>query len=57
MEIIDLGLSDLEPISITMDDGPSSFGGGIELLMNEKKKTPTGSMNLDLGELDNLEKE
>lgn len=59
MEIIDLGLSDLEPISIHLDDSEpsSSFGPGIELLMNDKKKAPTGSMNIDLGELDKLENE
>ena len=56
MEIIDLGLSDLEPISLNISDGPS-FGGGIELLMNDKKKIPSGSMNIDLGELDKLENE
>ena len=59
MEIIDLGLSDLEPVSIQFNDAPSSsnLGSGIELLMNDKKKTPTGSMNIDLGELDKLENE
>lgn len=59
MEIIDLGLSDLEPVSINLDDSEpsSSFGPGIELLMNDKKKAPTGSMNIDLGELDKLENE
>jgi hypothetical protein len=58
MEVIDLGLSDLDTISINIDDGPSnSFGPGIELLMNEKKKAPSGSMNIDLGELDKLENE
>ena len=56
MEVIDLGLSDLDTISINIDDGPS-FGSGIELLMNEKKKAPSGSMNIDLGELDKLENE
>ena len=56
MEIIDLGLNDLEPISLNIDD-TQSFGGGIELLMNDKKKAPTGSMNIDLGELDKLENE
>jgi hypothetical protein len=56
MEIIDLGLNELEPISLNIDSTPS-FGGGIELLMNDKKKTPTGSMNIDLGELDKLENE
>jgi len=58
MEVIDLGLSDLDPISIQLTDEPSSsFGGGIELLMNDKKKAPTTSMNIDLGELDKLENE
>ena len=59
MEIIDLGLSDLEPVSISFNDSEpsSSFGSGIELLMNDKKKAPTGSMNIDLGELDKLENE
>jgi len=66
MEVIDLGLSDLEPVSISFNDdttstnfGPSSssLGAGIELLMNDKKKAPSGSMNIDLGELDKLENE
>jgi len=58
MEIIDLGLSDLEPVSISFNEpDSSSFGPGIELLMNDKKKAPTGSMNIDLGELDKLENE
>ena len=59
-EIIDIGPSTLEPISLDLkkqDDTPSvNFGGGIELLMNDKKKT-TSVANLDLGELDNLEDE
>ena len=46
MEVIDIGLNDLEPISLNFDDnsnrGNSSssvnFGPGIELLMNDKKK-------------------
>jgi Family of unknown function (DUF5767) len=61
MEIIDLGLSDLEPVSISfnedMPSNGSSLGAGIELLMNDKKKTSSGSMNIDLGELDKLENE
>jgi len=61
MEVIDLGLSDLDPVSISfnedMPSSSSSLGAGIELLMNDKKKTPTGSMNIDLGELDKLENE
>ena len=66
MEEINLGFSDLEPISINFNDGPGSlsepsnvnFGGGIELLMNDKKRSNSGSnINIDLGELDKLESE
>jgi hypothetical protein len=60
MEVIDLGLSDLEPVSLNLNESsykPSvNFGSGIELLMNDKKKS-SGSMNLNLGELDSLESE
>jgi len=74
MEVIDLGLDNLEPISLNLSDdftdkgagsGASSgatpsFGGGLEFLMNDKKKSSSSSgnnINIDLGELDNLEKE
>jgi hypothetical protein len=64
MEVIDIGLSDLEPINISLDNfgGSSSssstnFGPGIELLMNEKKKSASNSTSIDLGELDKLEDE
>lgn len=62
MEAIDIGLSDLEPVSINLDqnEGPSkvSFGSGIELLMNGKSKTSSeGANSLDLGDLDDLENE
>ena len=60
MEVIDLGLSDLEPVSLNLNESsykPSvNFGSGIELLMNDKKKS-SSSMNLNLGELDSLESE
>jgi hypothetical protein len=57
MEVIDIGLDDLGPISVPPP--PSvNFGGGIELLMNEKKRSSSNaSMKIDLDELDNLEKE
>ena len=59
-EVIDIGPSTSEPISLDFkkhDDTPSvNFGSGIELLMNDKKKS-TNVSNLDLGELDNLEDE
>ena len=65
MEEINLGLSDLEPISLNFNDDfsvppptPSvSFGTGIELLMNDKKKSSSSSVNIDLGELDKIEDE
>jgi hypothetical protein len=68
MEVIDIGLSDLEPISldsINLDNSGSgnafssapSSGGGLEFLMNTKKSVPSESMNIDLGELDKLEEE
>jgi len=60
MEVIDIGLNDLEPISLNFNDGPPSksvnFGPGIELLMNDKKKL-SSSESVDLGDLNNLENE
>ena len=59
MEVIDIGLSDLEPIDLNFDTPSSSvnFGPGIELLMNEKKMSSSASTNADLGDLDRLESE
>lgn len=62
MEIIDIGLNDLEPVTFNIQDNelPKSsvnFGPGIELLMNEKKMSNTSSTNVDLGDLDKLENE
>ena len=64
MEIIDIGLNDLEPISITLDDtkpgsfgGSSGFGGGIELLMNDKKRAASVSSHVDMDDLDKIENE
>ena len=60
---IDIGLSDLEPVNISLDDNdrrvpPSvNFGPGIELLMNDKKKSSSANTSVDLGELDKLEEE
>jgi hypothetical protein len=61
MEVIDLGINELEPVSLNLNDSSSykptvNFGGGIELLMNDKKKS-FNTMNLNLGELDSLENE
>jgi len=61
MEVIDLGLNDLESVSLNFNDAPIkpsvNFGGGIEFLMNDKKKSSSSAMNLNLGELDSLESE
>jgi hypothetical protein len=64
MEVIDIGLNDLEPISIDLgasnsgNSGKSvNFGSGIELLMNDKLKQQSSKMSVDLGELDKLEDE
>lgn len=63
MEAIDINFNDLEPIKMNfqenedMNDMSSSFGPGIELLMNENKKSSNNNVNIDLGELDDLEKE
>lgn len=62
MESIDLGVTNLEPITLNLSDNiPSSsqpsvnFGGGVELLMNEKNRVSTGSTHVDMSDLDNLE--
>lgn len=63
MEVVDIDLDNIPlsneaPAVQVMDDKPSvSFGGGIELLMNEKKKSSNTSTKIDLEELDNLESE
>jgi len=53
METIDISLDNLEPISLNKDSNmatPSvNFGSGIELLMNDKKRTTSGdNIQLDL---------
>ena len=56
MEVIEL--TDLEPISINLNDKPkTNFGSGIELLMNDKVKNYSSATTIDLGELDRLEDE
>jgi hypothetical protein len=66
MEVIDIGLNDLEPVSFQFNEAPVesssgpvgvNFGPGIELLMNDKKKSGSFSTSVDLGELDKLESE
>jgi len=71
MEVIDIGLNDLEPISLNFNDSSShssnsnshsnfaksvNFGPGIELLMNDKKKSSSNTQ-IDLGDLNSLENE
>ena len=63
MEAIDINLGDLEPISLNLTDDfstsntSSNFGPGIELLMNDKKRSSSNNINIDLGDLDRLENE
>ncbi len=57
METFDLDINNLEPISFDLDNGSKNFGGGIELLMNNSKKTAPQSSNISLGDLDSLELE
>lgn len=55
MEVIDIDLNDIGATDIPSSSENVNFGGGIELLMNDKKKSD--SNKVDLGELDNLEQE
>ena len=62
MEVVDIDLDaipvDDKIFGSTVDEKPSvSFGSGIELLMNDKKKASSSSTKIDLYELDNLEAE
>ena len=60
MEVIDIGLSDLEPISIKLQDNETSsvnFGPGAEFLMNDRNAHSGSSTKVDMSDLDNLEKE
>jgi hypothetical protein len=60
MEAIDIGITELEPITLKLsDDKPSvNFGPGVEFLMNDKKRSNSSSnINIDLSELDKLESE
>jgi hypothetical protein len=66
MDSFDINLDNLEPISLKIDDydsAPSSssksvnFGGGIELLMNNSKRSAGNATNIDLGDIGSLENE
>ena len=65
MEVIELGLGDLDPVPITLDfkdDAPMSipttsvdFGGGIEMFMNDEQRSGSKQVNVDFADLDKLE--
>jgi hypothetical protein len=64
LEPISLNLSDDYGSSSFSSKPPSSsngptvnFGPGIELLMNDKKRSASNNINIDLGDLDKLESE
>ena len=65
MEVIDIGLDNLEPVSFNLQENDSSsygqhsvnFGPGVELLMNDKNKSSNSSTKIDMGDLNDLESE
>ena len=61
MEIIDLGIDNLEPISLNIDETPKSpsvsFGPGIELLMNNDRRKGSSTTNFNIDDLNTLENE
>ena len=59
MEVIDIGLDDID-VDLNKSRSNSlnhsvNFGTGIELLMNDKKKSSSNNTKIDLAELDQLE--
>jgi hypothetical protein len=66
MEVIDINLDNLEPVSLSFDEPNTSsasaqpsvnFGPGVELLINDKKVSANSSTKVDMEDLDNLENE
>ena len=65
MEIVDIGLDDLEPVSFQLNttpfeetgdgDNSNQFGPGIELLMNDKKLSDANNVNYEMSDIDKLE--
>jgi len=56
-EIIDISM-DFENLENSFDtSGKTNFGGGIELLMNDKKTVNTQNSDIDITDLNNLENE
>lgn len=60
---VDIGLDNLEPITLNLGDdfgsnhGSSGLNPGIELLMNDRKRASSNSVNVDLGDIDRLDSE
>lgn len=61
MEIIDLGIDNLEPISLNIDEPPKSssvsFVPGVELLMNNDKRKGSSTTTFNIDDLNTLESE
>jgi len=64
MEIIDIGLGDLDatPIKMNLRDDTETFepksvnfGGGIEMFMNDEQRSSARQVNVDFSDLDKLE--
>jgi hypothetical protein len=62
MEVIELGLGDLDPVPISLnfkDDNATAasvdFGGGIEMFMNDEQRSSSKQVNVDFSDLDKLE--
>lgn len=55
MEVIDIGLDDIDMDLNKSRSNSVNFGTGIELLMNDKKKSSSSNTKIDLAELDQLE--
>ena len=55
MEVIDIGLDDIDADLNKSRSNSVNFGSGIELLMNDKKKGSSSNTKIDLAELDQLE--
>jgi hypothetical protein len=61
MEVIDIGFDNLETIDMnnigSSNNKNVNFGPGIELLMNNNKRSASQNINIELGDLDTLENE
>ena len=57
MEVVDINLDNIPVSSDATHLSESSFGGGVELLMNEKKKSSSQNTKIDIEDLDLLENE